>query len=62
MNKSILCILVFFNSAIGVTQNWKPVGDKIKTPWAVKVDPDNPLPEYPRPMIEREHWQSLNGL
>lgn len=23
---------------------WKPVGDKIKTPWAEKVDPANVLP------------------
>lgn len=41
---------------------WKPVGDKIKTDWAAKVDPTNVLPEYPRPIMERTEWQNLNGL
>ena len=31
---------------------WQPAGDKIKTPWAEKVDPENPLPEY---QIGRAH-------
>lgn len=46
----------------GLAQNWQPAGDKIKTPWAEKVDPSNPLPEYPRPALVREQWLNLNGL
>ncbi|WP_461533364.1 glycoside hydrolase family 2 protein [Sinomicrobium sp.] len=41
---------------------WSPKGDKIKTPWAEKVNPDNVLPEYPRPIMERSQWKNLNGL
>jgi beta-galactosidase/beta-glucuronidase len=41
---------------------WKPAGDKIKTVWAEKVNPQNVLPEYPRPLMERTDWQNLNGL
>lgn len=41
---------------------WKPAGDRIKTEWAAKVDPANPLPEYPRPIMQRAEWQHLNGL
>lgn len=41
---------------------WKPAGERIKTEWAEKVDPANPLPEYPRPIMERSEWQNLNGL
>jgi beta-galactosidase/beta-glucuronidase len=41
---------------------WKPAGDKIKTDWAGKVDPDHVLPEYPRPLTERSEWVNLNGL
>jgi len=43
-------------------QDWKPAGDKIKTAWAEKVDPANPLPEYPRPAMVRDQWLNLNGL
>lgn len=27
-----------------------------------KIDPNNVLPEYPRPIMERDKWQNLNGL
>ena len=42
--------------------NWKIAGAPLLTPWAEKVDPKNPLPEYPRPMMERKDWLSLNGV
>ena len=41
---------------------WAPLQEHILTPWASQVDPLNPLPEYPRPQLERAAWQSLNGL
>lgn len=41
---------------------WAPLQEHILTPWASQVDPLNPLPEYPRPQLERATWQSLNGL
>ncbi len=42
--------------------NWQIVSGKITSSWAEKVDPINPLPEYPRPQLVRENWQNLNGL
>ncbi len=41
---------------------WSPAGNKIKTKWASEIDVNNVLPEYPRPIMEREEWQNLNGL
>jgi beta-galactosidase/beta-glucuronidase len=59
-----IALLVFICS-IGASiqaQNWEPAGDKIKTVWSEKVDPSNPLPEYPRPQMHRDSWKNLNGL
>ena len=52
-------MLIMSNS---IFAQWKPVGDKLKTPWAEKVDPNAVLPEYPRPIMERPNWKNLNGL
>jgi beta-galactosidase/beta-glucuronidase len=38
-----------------------PAADTIRSPWAGKLDPANPLPEYPRPILVRPDWQNLNG-
>jgi len=35
---------------------------RIQTPWADDFDPENPLPEYPRPQLARDAWQNLNGI
>ena len=43
-------------------QQWAPVGENIRTPWAEQVDPSNPLPAYPRPQMVRTDWMNLNGL
>jgi hypothetical protein len=34
----------------------------ITTPWSEDVDPQMPLPEHPRPQMERSDWENLNGL
>ena len=33
----------------------------LTTRWTNKVDPQNVLPEYPRPIQKRENWENLNG-
>ena len=42
--------------------SWYPKGNHIKTRWAAKVNPECPLPEYPRPIMKRGEWKNLNGL
>ncbi|MCK9302202.1 MAG: glycoside hydrolase family 2 TIM barrel-domain containing protein [Bacteroidales bacterium] len=46
----------------GTNNKWQIAGDKITTEWAEKIDINNVLPEYPRPIMERSEWQNLNGL
>ncbi len=57
--------IVFACCALALTlqlqAQWKPAGDKIKTPWAEQINPKAVLPEYPRPLMERSEWQNLNG-
>lgn len=31
------------------------------TPWGEELDPDHPLPEYPRPQLVRDSYLNLNG-
>ena len=61
MKKTILSAMCLLLS-LGVNAQWKPAGDKIMTEWASQVDPNNVLPEYPRPIMERGEWKNLNGL
>ena len=55
---SVLCLLF----SLGVSAQWKPAGDRIKTSWAEQINPENVLPEYPRPIMGRGEWKNLNGL
>ncbi|QNF34146.1 beta-galactosidase [Adhaeribacter swui] len=66
MIKKNVFLAVVFLFQFGFTKaqqtNWQPAGNKIRTEWASKVNPANPLPEYPRPQMVRENWHNLNGL
>ena len=60
--KGKLLLLSMACAVGGAFAQWSPQGDKIKTQWAEKIDMNNVLPEYPRPIMERADWQNLNGL
>ena len=52
MKKTMMWLSVFMlTSVCTLAQNWKPVGDKIKTSWAEQVTPNNVWAEYPRPIM-----------
>ncbi|GHT43528.1 beta-galactosidase [Bacteroidia bacterium] len=61
MKRTVCTIGLALLSWSGFAQ-WSPAGDKIKTEWASKIDPQRVLPEYPRPVLERSDWKNLNGL
>ena len=64
MKKSayLLLSLLLVSAFSATAQSWQPAGDHIRTPWADQVDPSAPLPEYPRPLMQRTDWMNLNGL
>ena len=59
----VIAGIILFEGVVSAQKaGWKIAGDKISTPWAEKVDPACPLPEYPRPQMVRSEWKNLNGL
>lgn len=58
----IICCMVCFGNISFSQTSWSFSKNKIVTPWAERVDPANPLPEYPRPQLQRGNWKNLNGL
>lgn len=43
-------------------QNIRKKQAPLMTPWANDVPTSCPLPEYPRPIMERGEWMNLNGI
>jgi len=62
--EKLLIPFLYFNICMGINNNfkWEPKKGQIMTKWANDVDPENLLPEYPRPQLRREKWKNLNGL
>lgn len=47
---------------MGKTSQRMPLATGLRTPWAQQaIGAAHPLPEYPRPMLQRSEWVSLNG-
>ena len=62
MKKIVTLTLALCLGSPWADAQWKPAGDRIRTEWAERMDVENVLPEYPRPIMEREAWLNLNGL
>ena len=64
MKKTFLlsAALLFCLTSETLSAQWNPAGERIRTQWAEKIDPENVWPEYPRPIMERPEWLNLNGL
>lgn len=62
MKKTFFICTILVCIFTNIRAQWKPVGNRIVTPWTEKVDVTSVLPEYPRPIMERNEWKNLNGL
>lgn len=58
---AVLCLLVPL-IGYGQSGDWQAADNPLMTRWADDVNPKNPLPEYPRPQLQRDEWKNLNGL
>ena len=54
----IIVSVMFLPSSLAWTLKQAP----IMTQWASQVNPNSPLPEYPRPQLVRTDWLNLNGV
>ncbi|RZS97380.1 glycoside hydrolase family 2 protein [Cecembia calidifontis] len=60
MKNTILALLLIFS--LGLMAKAQELNtNPILSPWAEKVDPSKPLPDYPRPQMVRDNWTNLNG-
>src|SRR5207248_1148409 len=58
----LACLAVLgWAPAARATTPYTPIAPALSTPWTAEVSPQSPLPEYPRPSLERTRWMSLNG-
>ncbi|MGI5831815.1 MAG: glycoside hydrolase family 2 protein [Thermoguttaceae bacterium] len=54
--------ILFLSDTIVTAADWKPAEGILLSKFAEDVDPNAPLPEYPRPQLVRDAWLNLNGL
>ncbi len=67
MKRSSLFLIPLLLFAVGLTLSpveaqWQVEDAPVMTRWAENVSPDHVHPEYPRPQLVRNEWQTLNGL
>lgn len=57
-------VLLLLTGCITVNAQQQPAAKpRLVTEWAAKLNPANPLPEYPRPQLTRKNnWKNLNGV
>jgi hypothetical protein len=57
----LLAATLVLAAPAGATTPYARQAPPLSTPWTRSVSATNPLPDYPRPQLERARWLSLNG-
>lgn len=60
--KSIFKLFFILLPFISMAQKWEMKKAPLMSAFAKDVNPDQVLPEYPRPQLVRDQWMNLNGL
>ncbi|MCH5238847.1 MAG: VCBS repeat-containing protein [Muribaculaceae bacterium] len=60
LSTALTCMALLF--AASPTGAWQVKQGPMMTKWANEINPDNVLPDYPRPQMERGKWLNLNGI
>jgi hypothetical protein len=55
-------VVVMLSSVTRFAGAWELKHAPLMTDWAEQIDPNNVLPKYPRPQMERSEWLNLNGI
>ncbi len=59
---TLVTFLVLVSAGMAQSTGWQRGQGPLSTRWTSQVLPANVHPEYPRPQLVRDDWQSLNGL
>ena len=55
-------LILLLIPTMALSQDWQMKQAQLMTSFSNDVDPNNVLPEYPRPQMVREQWMNLNGI
>ena len=58
----LACVVMVMMAFSARAVEWQMKQGPMMTPWSETLNPDNVLPEYPRPQMVRESWLNLNGV
>ena len=58
----VIVLVGMFLLAAPAAQAWSVKKAPLMTRWSAQVDPNHPLPDYPRPQLVRKDWLNLNGI
>ncbi|QJR79958.1 glycoside hydrolase family 2 [Alteromonas pelagimontana] len=62
LQSSLLGLLISFTPLAMADAKWSPAPDSMLTQWGEQITPQNAWQQYPRPQMQRDNWQNLNGL
>jgi len=58
---ALLLVALLPMQAAAQSDDWQPAENPLFTRWSDDINPEEPLPEYPRPKMKRGEWTNLNG-